>query len=53
MNVLIWGEKSSGAVPFGTMFVLVLLWFGISVLLVFVDGYVGFKKLAIEDPVKN
>uniref|UniRef100_A0A6V7QQH7 Transmembrane 9 superfamily member n=1 Tax=Ananas comosus var. bracteatus TaxID=296719 RepID=A0A6V7QQH7_ANACO len=29
------GEKSSGAVPFGTMFALVLLWFGISVPLVF------------------
>lgn len=53
LNALIWGEKSSGAVPFGTMFALVLLWFGISVPLVFVGGYVGFKKPAIEDPVKT
>ncbi|KAJ6814686.1 transmembrane 9 superfamily member 7-like [Iris pallida] len=53
LNALIWGEKSSGAVPFGTMFALVLLWFGISVPLVFVGSYLGFKKPAIEDPVKT
>ncbi|XP_043695225.1 transmembrane 9 superfamily member 8-like [Telopea speciosissima] len=53
LNALIWGQKSSGAVPFGTMFALVFLWFGISVPLVFVGGYVGFKKPAIEEPVKT
>ncbi|KAL5981243.1 hypothetical protein ACLOJK_029164 [Asimina triloba] len=53
LNALIWGEKSSGAVPFGTMFALVFLWFGISVPLVFVGGYIGFKKPPIEDPVKT
>ncbi|XP_052879973.1 transmembrane 9 superfamily member 8-like isoform X2 [Gossypium arboreum] len=53
LNAIIWGQKSSGAVPFGTMFALVLMWFGISVPLVFVGGYVGFKKPAIEDPVKT
>ncbi|KAL1557397.1 Transmembrane 9 superfamily member 8 [Salvia divinorum] len=53
LNALIWGEKSSGAVPFGTMFALVFLWFGISVPLVFLGSYVGFKKPAIEDPVKT
>ncbi|KAF5745490.1 putative Endosomal P24A protein precursor [Tripterygium wilfordii] len=53
LNALIWGEQSSGAVPFGTMFVLVALWFGISVPLVFVGSYLGFKKPAIEDPVKT
>uniref|UniRef100_A0A7N0TCH8 Transmembrane 9 superfamily member n=1 Tax=Kalanchoe fedtschenkoi TaxID=63787 RepID=A0A7N0TCH8_KALFE len=53
LNALIWGQKSSGAVPFGTMFALVVLWFGISVPLIFVGGYVGFKKPAIEDPVKT
>ncbi|KAL6215987.1 hypothetical protein ACLB2K_015413 [Fragaria x ananassa] len=53
LNTLIWGQKSSGAVPFGTMFALVFLWFGISVPLVFVGGYVGFKKPALEDPVKT
>lgn len=53
LNALIWGQKSSGAVPFGTMFALIFLWFGISVPLVFVGSYVGFKKPAIEDPVKT
>ncbi|KAJ3702164.1 hypothetical protein LUZ61_005869 [Rhynchospora tenuis] len=53
LNAIIWGEKSSGAVPFGTMFALVLLWFGISVPLVFVGSYLGFKKPAVEDPVKT
>ncbi|XP_073055422.1 transmembrane 9 superfamily member 9-like [Primulina eburnea] len=53
LNALIWGQKSSGAVPFGTMFALVFLWFGISVPLVFVGSYVGFRKPAIEDPVKT
>lgn len=53
LNALIWRQKSSGAVPFGTMFALVFLWFGISVPLVFVGSYVGFRKPAIEDPVKT
>ncbi|KAF8406891.1 hypothetical protein HHK36_006012 [Tetracentron sinense] len=53
LNALIWGEKSSGAVPFGTMFALVFLWFSISVPLVYVGSYLGFKKAAIEDPVKT
>ncbi|CAK9183323.1 unnamed protein product [Ilex paraguariensis] len=53
LNALIWGEKSSGAVPFGTMFLLVFLWFGISVPLVFAGSYFGFKRPAIEDPVKT
>lgn len=53
LNALIWGERSSGAVPFGTMFALVFLWFGISVPLVFVGSYLGFKKPGIEDPVKT
>ncbi|EPS58189.1 hypothetical protein M569_16627, partial [Genlisea aurea] len=53
LNALIWGQKSSGAVPFGTMFALVFLWFGISVPLVFLGSYVGFRKPAAEDPVKT
>ncbi|KAG1326561.1 putative Transmembrane 9 superfamily member 8 [Cocos nucifera] len=53
LNSIIWGEKSSGAVPFTTMFALVLLWFGISVPLVFLGSYIGFKQSATEDPVKT
>jgi len=51
LNLMIWGEKSSGAVPFTTMFAILALWFGISVPLVFLGAYFGFKKDAIELPV--
>ncbi|KAG2398883.1 Transmembrane 9 superfamily member 9 [Vigna angularis] len=53
LNALIWGQKSSGAVPFGTMFALVFLWFGISVPLVFLGGHFGSKMPMAEDPVKT
>jgi transmembrane 9 superfamily protein 2/4 len=52
LNLLIWGQKSSGAVPFATMFALLVLWFGISVPLVFLGAYIGFRKPAIELPVR-
>ena len=53
LNCLIWGEKSSGAVPFGTLFALVFLWFGISVPLVFIGSYFGFKKAPLDNPVRT
>jgi transmembrane 9 superfamily protein 2/4 len=51
INLFIWGEKSSGAVPFLTLLALVALWFGISVPLVFVGSYFAFKKPVAENPV--
>ena len=53
LNFLVWGQKSSGAVPFGTLFALCFLWFGISVPLVFVGSYFGYKQPAPEDPVRT
>ncbi|KAM2020999.1 hypothetical protein ACFX16_043071 [Malus domestica] len=53
LYTVIWGQNSSGAVTIGTMLTLVFFWFGISVPLVFVGGYVGFRKPALEDPVKT
>lgn len=53
LNLLIWGQKSSGAVPFTTMFALLVLWFGISVPLVFLGSYFGFRKPPIELPVRT
>merc|ERR1719240_2239627 len=35
LDLFVWGTESSGAVPFTTMFALLVLWFGISVPLVF------------------
>merc|ERR1719254_282160 len=49
---MIWGVKSSGAVPFTTLFALLVLWFGVSVPLVFFGAYAGFRKPPIELPVK-
>ncbi|XP_051150458.1 transmembrane 9 superfamily member 7-like [Andrographis paniculata] len=53
LNALIWGQKSSGAVPFGTMFALVFLWFGISLPLVFLGSFLGFKTSRTENPVRT
>ena len=53
LNSFIWGQKSSGAVPFGTFFVLIFLWFGISVPLVFLGSYFGYKQEPIEYPVRT
>jgi transmembrane 9 superfamily protein 2/4 len=53
LDLLVWGQKSSGAVPFGTLVAICFLWFGVSVPLVFVGSYYGFKKPADEDPVRT
>lgn len=53
LDLLVWSQKSSGAVPFGTLFALCFLWFGISVPLVFIGSYLGFKKQAQEDPLRT
>ncbi|KAJ8612565.1 hypothetical protein CTAYLR_007198 [Chrysophaeum taylorii] len=43
---------STGAVPLTTLAALLALWFGISVPLVFLGAYLGFRKEPIEFPVK-
>ena len=53
LNLLVWGQRSSGAAPFGTLLALVFLWFGISVPLVFAGSYFGYKKDAAEAPVRT
>merc|ERR1719482_2066684 len=52
LNLLIWGQASAGSVPFTTMFALIVLWFGISVPLVFLGAYLGYRKPALEIPVR-
>eukprot|EP01047_Picozoa_sp_COSAG01_P035237 COSAG01_NODE_2690_length_7247_cov_30.101567_7_plen_89_part_00 len=51
LNFFVWGEGSSGAVPFGTLFALLFLWFGISVPLCFVGSYFGFRKAVRVRPI--
>uniref|UniRef100_A0AAY4E846 Transmembrane 9 superfamily member n=1 Tax=Denticeps clupeoides TaxID=299321 RepID=A0AAY4E846_9TELE len=53
MNLILWAEGSSAAMPFGTLVAILALWFCISVPLTFVGAYFGFKKSAIEHPVRT
>lgn len=53
LNFFIWGKRSSGAVPFSTMVALLCLWFGISVPLVFVGYFFGYRKQPYEHPVRT
>jgi len=46
-------HHSTDAVPFTTMFVLLLLWFGLSTPLVFLGSYFGYKKDPIHFPVNT
>jgi transmembrane 9 superfamily protein 2/4 len=52
LNILIWGESSAGSVPFTTLFALLVLWFGISVPLVFLGSYLGFRQPPPELPAR-
>jgi len=53
LDLFIWGTESSGAIPFTTMFALLVLWFGISVPLVFLGAFWGYKKGSIQLPVRT
>jgi transmembrane 9 superfamily protein 2/4 len=53
LDLIAWAYGSSDAVPFTTILVLLVLWFGISTPLVFVGAYFGYKQDAIEFPVKT
>lgn len=53
LNFFIWDRNSSGAVPFGTMVALLCLWFGISLPLVYLGYYFGFRKQAYQHPVRT
>jgi transmembrane 9 superfamily protein 2/4 len=53
LNTLIWGQKSSGAIPFGTFFILIFLWFCVSVPLVFLGSYRGHEAELITDPTRT
>jgi len=53
LDLFIWGEKSSGHVPFGTLVALVALWFGISAPLVFFGSYFAYRKPVADNPVRT
>lgn len=53
LNLFVWGSRSSGAVPFTTLILLLFMWFGISVPLVFAGAYVGYKTKPYEFPTRT
>ncbi|XP_055382008.1 transmembrane 9 superfamily member 4 [Condylostylus longicornis] len=53
LNFFIWDKHSSGAVPFSTMISLLLLWFGISLPLVYLGYYFGYRKHPYQHPVRT
>lgn len=53
LNLILWIEKSSAAMPFTTLVGLVALWVFVSVPLVFLGSYFGFKKAPIEHPTRT
>ncbi|KAI9737434.1 MAG: transmembrane 9 super member 2 [Cirrosporium novae-zelandiae] len=52
MNLFLWAKESSGAVPFSTMLVIIMIWFVISVPLSVAGSWFGFKQPAVEPPVR-
>ncbi|KAB8346123.1 hypothetical protein FH972_023171 [Carpinus fangiana] len=53
LNFFLWVKGTSGAVPFTTMLVIILIWFVISVPLSVAGSWLAFRRPAIEAPVKT
>ena len=53
LNFFIWGKGSSGAVPFGTFFLLLCIWFLLSFPLVWLGIWLGYKRPQSDAPVKT
>ncbi|KII92448.1 hypothetical protein PLICRDRAFT_50826 [Plicaturopsis crispa FD-325 SS-3] len=52
LNFFLLIAGSSGAVPFGTMLLIVILWFGISAPLAAVGAYIGSRQGPVSHPVR-
>lgn len=53
LNVLLWISGSTGAIPFFTLLLLVVMWFGISVPLNVIGAFIGYKQKPFEFPVRT
>lgn len=53
LNLIMWGVGSSGSVPFTTLLLLLFMWFGISLPLVFVGAYAGYRQKQIDFPTRT
>jgi transmembrane 9 superfamily member 2/4 len=53
LDLFLWAKGSSGAVPFTTMLVIIVIWFIISIPLSFAGSWLGFRAAAVEPPVRT
>lgn len=53
LNFLLWVSGSTGAVPFLTLLLLLVMWFGISLPLNVIGAFIGYKQKAYEFPVRT
>ncbi|KAL0283715.1 UNVERIFIED_CONTAM: Transmembrane 9 superfamily member 12 [Sesamum angustifolium] len=53
LNFLLWGSRSTGAIPISLYFILFSLWFCISVPLTLLGGLLGTKAQPIQYPVRT
>ena len=51
LDILVASYGSTGAVPFMSMLLVLALWFGISVPMVFIGAFVGYQQDALHFPV--
>jgi len=52
LNLVLWSQGSSGAVPFGALMKMLFMAFGIHVPLAYMGGYFGYKRDKIENPCR-
>ena len=53
LNVALWAKGSSGALPFPTFFTMLFLWFCVSVPLVFLGSFFGYKREVVTFPTRT
>jgi len=53
LNLVLWAEGSSAAMPFTSFFTLLFLWFCVSVPLVFLGSFFGYKRESVAFPVRT
>lgn len=52
LNFLMWLSQSNDTVPFSTLVLILFLWFGISLPLIFLGTYFGRRRASYEFPVR-
>ena len=53
LNLIVWAEGTTQAVPFGSMLAVLALWFGVSVPLTFLGAYFGYRRDPDKLPVQT